>query len=110
MYVAQQEWTLAEGYFQESQQLAQAHNFPVLALSALFELGLMYYAKGDPDKALYTLDDALRECEEKSLSWLAHNFEKTIFQKYGNGLLNLLRWARQQLSPTIMQHLLPPHQ
>lgn len=110
VYTTQQDWTLAEGYFQESLQLAQDHNFLLLSFQATFELGLMYYAKGDPDKALYYLDAALRESEEKGWAWLTHQFETTIVQTYGNGLLNVLHWAKQHVKKEALQYLVEERQ
>ncbi len=106
VYAAQRDWTLAEGYFQESLQLAQEHHFLWLHFQTLFESGLMYYAKEDLDKAIYTLDKAIRESEEKEWTWLTRQFEETIVQNYGNGLLNVLHWAQQHIPKETMQHLL----
>jgi hypothetical protein len=77
----------------------------LLSFQATFELGLMYYAKGDPDKALYYLDAALRESEEQGWTWLTRQFETTIVQSYGNGLLNVLRWTQQHIKKETMQYL-----
>jgi hypothetical protein len=70
----------------------------------------MYYAKGEPDKALYYLDTALRECEEQGWTWLTRQFETTIVQNYGNGLLNVLHWTKQHIDKETMQYLVEERQ
>ena len=105
VYTEQKDWTLAEGYFQESLQLSQKYNFLLLYLQSFFELGCMYYAKRELDKALYSLDGALRGCEEKKFTWLARTFENALVQNYGKGVWNLLLWAKEHVSQESMQHL-----
>ena len=92
-------------YFQESLELARNHHFELLQQQTAFELGLMQYARDDLDQALHTLDAVFRACTEKGWDWLQRKYEHTLRQQHGSGLLNVLHWTRQHISPDIMQHL-----